>query len=109
MRRDLDLAVGNRFSIASAIFYLGYMVGTYPISLLAQKYPTRHVISGLVTIWGICLTLTVTCSNYRGLYAQRFFLGLLEGPIAPVFTMICVSYNTPPPPKSAGSSYTDHN
>lgn len=61
------------------------------MTMLAQKYHTTRLTSMLITVWGICLLLTTICTNYRQLYAQRFFLGLLEGPVSPIFTIICVS------------------
>jgi MFS family permease len=59
---------------------------------LAQRWPIERVASGIVTIWGICLTLTVACHNYQQLYAQRFFLGLLESGISPMFMVIVGSF-----------------
>jgi MFS family permease len=59
--------------------------------ILAQRYPVERVASILVVLWGICLILTVACTNYQGLYAQRFFLGLLESGISPLFMLIVVS------------------
>jgi hypothetical protein len=68
--------------------------------ILAQRYPVERVASILVVLWGICLILTVACTNYQGIYAQRFFLGLLESGISPLFMLIVVSiqnnpYSTP--------------
>lgn len=59
--------------------------------MLAQRYPTARVVSILIIVWGVCLILTTVCTGYRSLYAQRFVLGMLEGPASPVFTLICVS------------------
>ena len=58
---------------------------------IAQRYPVERVTSAIVTVWGICLTLTVACKNYQSLYAQRFFLGVLESGISPLFMLIVVS------------------
>jgi MFS family permease len=90
LREDLGLLVGNRYSMSAAIFYLGFIVGAYPTMVLAQRYPMQHVASGTVTLWGICLILTPVCHNYQSLYAQRFFLGLLESNISPMFMVIVV-------------------
>jgi hypothetical protein len=48
LRTDLDLDVGIRFSLSSAIFYLGFICGAYPAILLAQRFP----IFGIVFLWG---------------------------------------------------------
>jgi MFS family permease len=60
--------------------------------VLAQRYPIERVASINVTVWGVCLLLTIVCTNYKGLYAQRFFLGLLEAGISPLFMMIVGSW-----------------
>jgi hypothetical protein len=71
--------------------------------LLAQRYPIERVASGIITLWGLTLILTTVCTNYQGLYAQRFFLGVLESGISPMFMMIvvCMGYI------NANSKYAD--
>ncbi|PSN67421.1 MFS general substrate transporter [Corynespora cassiicola Philippines] len=92
LRTDLQLMIGNRYSFSAAIFYVGFIVGAYPAMMLAQRFPIERVASSIVTTWGICLILTVVCHNYQALYAQRFFLGLLESGISPMFMMIVGSF-----------------
>ncbi|KAJ5712615.1 hypothetical protein N7493_009083 [Penicillium malachiteum] len=88
IEEELGLTVGNRYSFAASILYLGFIVGTYPAMTLAQRFPIERVASIIITLWGICLILTPVCSNYKGLYAQRFFLGMLESGISPMFMLI---------------------
>ncbi len=59
--------------------------------VLAQRYPVERVASGTVVLWGLTLILTVVCHNYQGVYAQRFFLGVLESGVSPMFMLIVVS------------------
>lgn len=59
--------------------------------VLAQRYPIERVASALVTVWGICLILTPVCTNFKALFAQRFFLGVLESGISPMFMLMVVS------------------
>ncbi|VTT69226.1 unnamed protein product [Fusarium fujikuroi] len=92
LREDLGLLTGDRYSMSAAIFYLGFIIGAYPAMMLAQRYPIERVASGIVTLWGICLILTVVCKDYKTLYTQRFFLGLLESGISPMFMMIVGSF-----------------
>jgi hypothetical protein len=56
--------------------------------VLAQRYPIERVAGGLVLVWGISLMTTVGCTSFRGLYAQRFFLGFLEAGISPIFMLV---------------------
>jgi len=58
LRTDLELTVGNRFSFASSIFYLGFIVGAYPAIVMAQRFPIERVAAGIILIWGICLICT---------------------------------------------------
>ncbi|KIW95440.1 uncharacterized protein Z519_04024 [Cladophialophora bantiana CBS 173.52] len=88
LRDDLDLSVGNRYTFSSAILYMGFLTGSYPATVLAQKYPIERVAGGLVFTWGVCLMSTAGCTSFRGLYAQRFFLGCLEAGISPIFMLV---------------------
>ncbi|KAG5980916.1 hypothetical protein E4U55_003473, partial [Claviceps digitariae] len=92
IRQDLGLDQGDRFSWCASIFYLGFLVGAYPVMLIAQKYPVERVASTIVTLWGVCLISTTACTNYQGIFAQRFFLGMLEVGISPMFMLIVGSW-----------------
>ncbi|KAI3391178.1 hypothetical protein diail_7783 [Diaporthe ilicicola] len=92
LRDDLELEVGNRYSFSSAIFYIGYLIGCWPVTFLAQKYPVKRVVSTLVTLWGVCVILTAACRDFRDLYTQRFFLGVLESGVSPIFLLISGSW-----------------
>lgn len=43
----------QEFSNASFIFYIGYLIGTYPMMYLSQHYPTSKVIGIATFFWGI--------------------------------------------------------
>lgn len=60
--------------------------------VLAQKFPIERVASATVILWGLCLILTTVCRDYRDIYAQRFFLGVLESGISPMFMLIVGSW-----------------
>ncbi|POS79157.1 hypothetical protein DHEL01_v202458 [Diaporthe helianthi] len=94
MITDLDLGRGSHFSWASSIFYFGFLVGSYPAMVLAQRFPIEKVASGLVTVWGICLILTAVCTTWQGLLVERFFLGFLEAGVSPMFMLIVGSFYT---------------
>ncbi|OCL13929.1 MFS transporter [Glonium stellatum] len=88
LRTDLKLETGNRYSFSASIFYLGFIVGSYPAILMAQRFPIERVASCIVAVWGACLMCTAACTNWKGLYAQRFFLGFLESGISPMFMLV---------------------
>lgn len=47
LNADLDLS-GQDFSWASAIYYIGYLVASYPAGWLIVRYPVAKVIAGSV-------------------------------------------------------------
>src|SRR5438477_12406346 len=65
-------------TVVSIIFYCGYILGCYPISLLAQRFSSGKVCGTLVLVWGICQLCTTGCFNLPAIMVQRFFPGFLE-------------------------------
>jgi len=92
LRTDLELTKGNRYSFSASIFYLGFIVGATPAIILAQRFPIERVAFVIVSTWGICLMCTAACSTWQGLYTQRFFLGMLESGVSPMFMLIVAGF-----------------
>ncbi|KAL2815244.1 major facilitator superfamily domain-containing protein [Aspergillus cavernicola] len=88
LREDLGLFVGNRYSMAASMFYLGWISGAYPTIYTAQLFPIERVCAAVILIWGGVLMAAAACTNFQGFYAQRFFLGFLEAGIAPMFMLV---------------------
>ncbi|TQW01067.1 MFS transporter [Cordyceps javanica] len=78
----------KKYANASMMFYIGYLVGTYPMMFLSQRFSISSVISGATLLWGAVLMSTAGCYNYAGIMANRFFLGFLESAVAPAFTVL---------------------
>lgn len=78
----------QKYANASMMFYIGYLVGTYPMMFLAQHFSISSVISAATFLWGAVLMSTAGCSNYAGIMVNRFFLGFLESAVAPAFTVL---------------------
>lgn len=66
LREDLRLTTGNRYSFSSSIFYLGFIVGSYPAILMSQRWPIERVAAGIVAVWGVCLMCSAACTNWQG-------------------------------------------
>ncbi|KAH9883513.1 hypothetical protein F4778DRAFT_766521 [Xylariomycetidae sp. FL2044] len=84
----------SRFSWAISIFYFGMLAGLYPMSYALQRFQTRWVLGGTVSLWALICMLTAAVTSYRGLYAQRFFLGFVESVIPTGFMTIVSGYYT---------------
>ncbi|KAE8336588.1 hypothetical protein BDV24DRAFT_178466 [Aspergillus arachidicola] len=93
--KDLDLvAQPTRYSNVSMIFYCGYLVGSLPISYLAQIFPTGIVCGTTVVLWSVVVMCTPACTSYQGLLVNRFFLGLIESGVAPSFMLVVSAWYT---------------
>ncbi|KAF9894176.1 hypothetical protein FE257_009149 [Aspergillus nanangensis] len=88
LRDDLDLNTGLKYSWVSLIFYFGYIVGTLPISIMAQRFPPRSVCTAICICWSIVILCTPACSSYGGMLVNRFFLGLTEAGVSPIFMLV---------------------
>ena len=64
--------------MAVMIASIGYILGTFPLAYVAQRFPTGKCCSAYIAIWGVVLILTPLCTSYEGLLAQRFVLGFFE-------------------------------
>lgn len=84
----------SRLSWATSLFYFGMLAGLYPMSFALQRFNIGRILGGVVILWaGVCM-LTAAVTSYRGLYAQRFFLGFVESIIPTGFMCIISGYYT---------------
>ncbi|KIH89950.1 hypothetical protein SPBR_00519 [Sporothrix brasiliensis 5110] len=78
----------QKYANASMMFYVGYLIGTYPQMYLTQRFGVTRVISLSVLAWGAIVMATSACSNYAGIMVARLFLGIMEAAVAPAFTVL---------------------
>ena len=64
------------------------------MTLTLQRFNLGRVLGGVVMLWGLIAMLTATVTFFRGLYAQRFFLGFVESIIPTGFMCIVSGYYT---------------
>lgn len=67
------------FNWASTIYNLPYIIAEAPSDLFIRPFPSRWE-SRIVVSWGLVLACHAAVSNKSGLYAARFFLGMLWRP-----------------------------
>ena len=105
MTKDLSLSVidtsthppttaTTRLSWATSIFYFGMLAGLYPMTFILQRFHLGRVLGVLVIFWGMIAMLTAAVASWRGLFAQRFFLGFVESVIPTAFMCIVSGYYT---------------
>ena len=106
MTKDLSLSVvldatttpptvtTKRLSWASSLFYFGMLCGVLPLTYLFQRLHLGRTVGSVVIIWGAVAMSTAGVTSWRGLYAQRFFLGFLESIMPTAFMVIVSGYYT---------------
>lgn len=85
---------GQQYSWVSSIFYLGYLVWEYPTTILIARLPVGKYLSANTAFWGITVAVTAACTNFGGLLAVRFLLGVAEATITPGFMFLTSTWYT---------------
>ncbi|KAH9880271.1 hypothetical protein IAQ61_000560 [Plenodomus lingam] len=79
-----DLGMGGRdYNVALTIFFISY-AGFEPLTNIAiKKWSPRVFFTAIILAWGIIMTLMGVVTNFAGLLACRWFLGLAEAGLFP--------------------------
>ncbi|KPM35416.1 hypothetical protein AK830_g11164 [Neonectria ditissima] len=85
---------GNEFNWVASIFFFGQLAFEFPTIRLIQMFPLAKYVSANVTLWGATLACMAACTNYSGLLACRFFLGVLEAAIVPAWVLFTSQWYT---------------
>ncbi|RFU75810.1 mfs transporter [Trichoderma arundinaceum] len=90
MKQALNLQ-GSDYSWLGSIFYIGYMIGSIVWAKLVHQWPhhTGKLIAAAVFSWSTIVLLT-------RIMVARFFLGLVESVIGPVFVIVTGNWWTRP-------------
>jgi MFS family permease len=84
----------SRLSWATSMFYFGMLAGLYPMTFALQRFNMGKILGSVVCFWALICMLTAAVTSWRGLYAQRFFLGFVESIIPTSFMCIICSFYT---------------
>lgn len=84
----------QRLSWATSLFYFGMLAGVFPLTYLFQRFHVGRTVGSVVIIWGAVAMSTAGVSDWRGLYAQRFWLGFAESIVPTSFMVIISGYYT---------------
>ncbi|KPM37824.1 hypothetical protein AK830_g8738 [Neonectria ditissima] len=93
LRKDTNLQ-GQQYSWVGSIFYVGYLIWTYPTTILIARLPTGKYLTVNTLFWGTVVALTATCHDFGGLMATRLFLGVAEATITPGFMFLTSTWYT---------------
>ncbi|KAF5634685.1 major facilitator superfamily transporter ACS family allantoate permease [Fusarium sp. NRRL 52700] len=87
-KNGTPITSNEKYANASMMFYIGYLIGTYPMMYLTQRFSISRVVASATLLWGAVLMSTAACYNYSGIMVNRLFLGILESAVAPSFTVL---------------------
>ncbi|KAK6823155.1 hypothetical protein RU639_006012 [Aspergillus parasiticus] len=80
LETDLGLR-GDQYEIGLSVMYISYILAQVPSNLLLNYFGRPSLYLGFFVLsWGLVATLTSQCTNFGGIVACRFMLGLVEAP-----------------------------
>ncbi|KAF9445028.1 MFS general substrate transporter [Macrolepiota fuliginosa MF-IS2] len=82
LERDLGLTE-KQYKICVTIFFIPYLLSELPSNLILKVVGPRRLLPTLLSLWGAVTCIQGLVTNFWGLLATRFFLGLFEGPMLP--------------------------
>ena len=83
----------NEYNLVSTIYYIPYIVAEAPSNLLIKRMLPSRWQSRIMITWGISTACHAAATSKGGLYAARFFLGLMEAGMFPgVILQMCYWY-----------------
>lgn len=90
LEEDLNLT-GSQFSTAVSILSYGYIIGQIPSNMIIGKVRPSLYLCLMAITWSGVSAATCGATNYQGLWAVRFFLGIVEAPLFPgaIYLMSC--------------------
>ncbi|KAL4880546.1 major facilitator superfamily domain-containing protein [Aspergillus karnatakaensis] len=80
--RDLNLQ-GTDFNVAVSILNVGYMLAQLPSNMIITRVRPSIYLPCCVMVWSCVSAATAGVTNFSGLVAVRFFLGIVEAPFFP--------------------------
>jgi MFS family permease len=83
MSEDLELTVGQRYSIITLAFFPTYVVFELPSTVVIRWIGPRIHLSTITLTWGIILFGMAFCGNWQTLAGLRAILGFLEAGFFP--------------------------
>lgn len=82
MNRDLGFSP-SVFGLGAGLFFVTYILGQVPATVLTRRYGARRVIAVIMVTWGLLAAANALVRDVRGFYALRLLLGLAEAGFLP--------------------------
>ncbi|KAF7760022.1 hypothetical protein Agabi119p4_11717 [Agaricus bisporus var. burnettii] len=82
LQHDLGLTE-KQYQVSLTTLFIPYLLSEVPSTLLLKVIGPRRLFPFLLSLWGLITCLQGFVTGFKGLLAVRFFLGVVEGPVAP--------------------------
>jgi MFS family permease len=82
LEKDLNLSL-SEYAWTLSIFFAGYVIFEVPSNLVIKKATPSRWIAIILMTWGIITVCLAATTNFAGLMAGRFFLGVAEAGLFP--------------------------
>ncbi|EAW11724.1 putative MFS transporter [Aspergillus clavatus NRRL 1] len=83
MSKDLNFKP-NEYNMLLSIFFIPYVIFAPPGALLGKRYSPARVLPILMFSFGSFTLLLASTTNFGGIFALRWFLGMCEAPFFPL-------------------------
>lgn len=91
MQEELQLGVGDRYSIALLVFFIPYFLFELPSNIVLRKVGAAQWLGGITLAWGLVMMGMGFVKSWGALAALRAVLGLFEAGFFPgcVYLISC--------------------
>ncbi|EXJ79503.1 hypothetical protein A1O1_08767 [Capronia coronata CBS 617.96] len=87
LTEDLGLK-GQEYSWCGSIFFFGYLSVQPFTGISMNRVPIGRFVTVISFCWAVVVFCTAGATNFSGLMAARFFLGMVEGGISPAYVLV---------------------
>ncbi|CED84101.1 Permease of the major facilitator superfamily [Phaffia rhodozyma] len=91
---ELELTVGNRYSIVSLMFFVPYIILELPSNILLRKFGTARWLTFISVSWGAVTIGMGFVHSWGALTACRALLGALEAGFFPACAFVIATWYT---------------
>ncbi|KAF9502251.1 MFS general substrate transporter [Pleurotus eryngii] len=88
MARDLELQIGSRYSLATLIFFVPYIIFELPSNILIRKIGAARWVGSITFLWGSAMIGMAFVKHWWQLVICRAILGVLEAGFFPACAYI---------------------
>ncbi|KAK3314383.1 major facilitator superfamily domain-containing protein [Apodospora peruviana] len=83
LSKDLNFEPGQ-YNLVISIFFVPYVIFAPPVALLGKRFGPANVLPILMLIFGSMTLLSAATTNFGGIFALRWFLGMAEAGFFPL-------------------------